>query len=175
LRPAAQDGASCAGSIQDLGDVDKSDRQSKTLGASFLVHEAGRIGRYDVVGTRFLQISAPVQPGDSGGPLLDRHGDVVGVVVAKLDAVKIASATGDIPHQNVNFAIKASVAAAFLKANGVRQPLSFNDLSPALATPEIAAQAQVLRHKSSAPEPPTKSGRERLKLISEVISPAARL
>jgi serine protease Do len=53
--------------------------------------------------SRFLQISAPIQPGNSGGPLFDRNGNVVGIVVAKLNALGIASATGDIP-QNVNFA-----------------------------------------------------------------------
>ena len=34
--------------------------------------------------TRFLQISAPVQPGNSGGPLHDASGNIVGVVSAKL-------------------------------------------------------------------------------------------
>lgn len=65
-----------------------------------------------------LQMSVPVQPGNSGGPLLDESGNVVGVVVGKLNALKIAGATGDIP-QNVNFAIKASYARAFLNANGI--------------------------------------------------------
>jgi TPR repeat protein len=69
--------------------------------------------------SRSLQISAPVQPGNSGGPLLDEAGNVVGVVVAKLDALKVARATDDLP-QNVNFAIKATVAADFLGAHGVR-------------------------------------------------------
>ena len=69
--------------------------------------------------TRFLQISAPVQPGNSGGPLLDLSGNVVGVVVSKLDAIKVAKAIGDIP-QNVNFAISAAVARGFLDAKGVK-------------------------------------------------------
>jgi S1-C subfamily serine protease len=65
-----------------------------------------------------LQISAPVQPGNSGGALLDYDGAVVGVVVQKLDALRVAQMTGDIP-QNVNFAIKADVAQTFLRAYGV--------------------------------------------------------
>lgn len=68
--------------------------------------------------TRFLQITAPVQPGNSGGPLLDQSGNVVGVVVGKLDAVKLAKATGDIP-QNINFAINAGVAKSFLDSHSV--------------------------------------------------------
>jgi len=72
---------------------------------------------------RYLQITAPVQPGNSGGPLLDGSGNVVGVVVGKLDAIKVARAIGDIP-QNVNFAINANVARAFLDANGVDYALA---------------------------------------------------
>ncbi len=68
--------------------------------------------------TRFLQITAPVQPGSSGGPVMDGRGVVLGVVVAKLDALRVAALAGDIP-QNVNFAIRGSVAAAFLDAAGI--------------------------------------------------------
>ncbi len=66
----------------------------------------------------FVQISAPVQPGDSGGPLLDSSGHVIGVVVAKLDASKVAKVTGDVP-QNVNFAVHWSEVRAFLDEGGV--------------------------------------------------------
>ncbi|RWQ21407.1 trypsin-like peptidase domain-containing protein [Mesorhizobium sp.] len=65
-----------------------------------------------------LQISAPVQPGNSGGPVLDSHGRLVGVVVAKLNAIAVANVTDDIP-QNVNFAIKSSVLENFLQASAV--------------------------------------------------------
>lgn len=68
--------------------------------------------------SRHLQISAPVQPGNSGGPLLDESGNVVGVIVAKLNALKVAIVTADIP-QNINFAIKASIAQSFLESNNV--------------------------------------------------------
>ena len=65
-----------------------------------------------------LQMSAPVQPGSSGGALFDASGNVVGVVVTKLNAKLVADETGDIP-QNVNFAVKAVVARDFLKSQGV--------------------------------------------------------
>lgn len=69
------------------------------------------------------QISAPVQPGNSGGPLLDRAGNVVGVVVSKLNAQRVAQQTGDLP-QNVNFAIRGERAVRFLRANGVTPQLA---------------------------------------------------
>ena len=68
---------------------------------------------------RHIQISAPVQPGNSGGPLLDMRGQVIGVVVSKLNAGQIARQTGDIP-QNVNFAVKHTEALAFLREQNVQ-------------------------------------------------------
>lgn len=67
---------------------------------------------------RYLQISAAVQPGNSGGAAIDDSGRVMGVVVAKLNALAVARITGDIP-QNVNFAIKVATLARFLEANNV--------------------------------------------------------
>ena len=59
-----------------------------------------------------------MQPGNSGGPLLDQYGNLIGVVSAKLNALKLMLVTdGDIP-QNVNFAIRASIVTSFMDANG---------------------------------------------------------
>ncbi len=60
-----------------------------------------------------FQISAEVQPGNSGGPLLDMQGSVVGVVVAKLDQRRVQNV------DNVNFAVKGEAAQAFLRRAGV--------------------------------------------------------
>jgi serine protease Do len=68
--------------------------------------------------SRYLQISAPIQPGNSGGPLLDASGHLVGIVTAGLDAVRMAKLVGDIP-QNVNFALKAEVARTFLDSKRI--------------------------------------------------------
>lgn len=70
-----------------------------------------------------MQISAPVQPGNSGGPVLGRSGDVIGVVVSKLDGLRVAEATGDIP-QNINFAIRGEIAKLFLSSNNIGYSIS---------------------------------------------------
>ena len=86
---------------------------------------------------RQFQISAPVQPGNSGGPLLDRGGTVVGVVTSKLNAQRIAQRTGDIP-QNVNFAVKGSEAIEFLRRNRVEPTLSEGVQRDAATVGEVA-------------------------------------
>ncbi len=89
--------------------------------------------------TRLLQITAPVQAGNSGGPLLDAGGNVIGVVVSKLDAEWVAKVAGDVP-QNVNFAINANTLASFLDANGIDYKSA--PLGAKLPTQEVARRAQ---------------------------------
>jgi S1-C subfamily serine protease len=64
---------------------------------------------------RYFQISVPVQPGNSGGALVDEHGDVVGVVSAKLNASAALAASGALP-ENVNYAVKSSLLLSFLES-----------------------------------------------------------
>jgi S1-C subfamily serine protease len=85
--------------------------------------------------SRQLQISAPIQPGNSGGPVLDMSGNVIGVVVSKLDALRVAG----IP-QNINFAIKASTAANFLDARGITY--AAGQPGKELSVPDIAEHAR---------------------------------
>jgi S1-C subfamily serine protease len=62
------------------------------------------------------QISVPVQSGNSGGPLLDSAGNVVGVIVARLSDVAVLRASGNLP-QNVNYAIKLEIVREFLSGS----------------------------------------------------------
>jgi S1-C subfamily serine protease len=64
---------------------------------------------------RYFQISVPVQPGNSGGALVDERGNVIGIVSAKLDASAALAASGALP-ENVNYAVKSSFILGFLES-----------------------------------------------------------
>jgi serine protease Do len=68
---------------------------------------------------RFFSFTAPIQPGNSGGPLIDGDGDVLGVVVSRLSESYIAETTGSMP-QNINYALSTTELAGFLGRAGVR-------------------------------------------------------
>jgi S1-C subfamily serine protease len=55
---------------------------------------------------RFLQIDVPTQPGNSGGPIIDKSGKVVGIANATLNQINVLRESGSLP-QNVNYAIKS--------------------------------------------------------------------
>lgn len=106
--------------------------------------------------TRYLQISAPLQPGNSGGPVLDRDGNVLGIATSVLGQT-FAGATGILP-QNVNFAVRSNVAEIFLQSRSIEYaygdaaatPLSTADLSEA-AVPSVV---QVLCFSPAVSESP---------------------
>jgi TPR repeat protein len=64
---------------------------------------------------RYFQISVPVQPGNSGGALVDERGNVIGIVSAKLNASAALAASGALP-ENVNYAVKSSFLLSFLES-----------------------------------------------------------
>lgn len=85
--------------------------------------------------TSLFQINAEVQPGNSGGPVLNDSGNVVGVVVSRLEKSDPKTML-----QNVNFAIRSGTLAQFL---GVRSiPFEVGDSRVKLGTVEIAAVAK---------------------------------
>jgi hypothetical protein len=84
-----------------------------------------------------LQYDAATQPGNSGGPVLDQSGNVVGVVSSLLSK-RYADETGHIA-QNVNFAVKSYIAEGFLSANGINYEVSLSE--EVLNTVDIAENA----------------------------------
>jgi len=82
-----------------------------------------------------FQMSAQVQPGSSGGPVISNQGMVLGIVTKTLNPFRLALSTGGALPQNVNFAVKAEMGTALLQKADVAQP-SFTpvDLSTAIAS-----------------------------------------
>jgi S1-C subfamily serine protease len=89
---------------------------------------------------RGWQISVPVQPGNSGGPLLDENGNLIGVVIAKL-GLNAATVTGDIA-QNVNYAVKSAYALALLEPYLDASAPGPKQSSPKLSFEDMIAKAQ---------------------------------
>lgn len=91
--------------------------------------------------TNQIQITAPIQPGSSGSPVMDKKGNVVGVVSMKLDDVKMARATGQV-GQNVNFAVNGQTVRAFLDANQVPYKTGGGFFSREKSNADIAEEAR---------------------------------
>ena len=85
--------------------------------------------------TRF-QISAPIHKGNSGGPILDQGGRVIGIVTSKLDALAVQKRTGDLP-QNISFGVRGEVAQTFLERNSAA--FHSGDAGAKLENTEVAA------------------------------------
>ena len=91
--------------------------------------------------SRFVQVSAPIQPGNSGGPLLSMSGSVVGIVTAQLSAFAMLKDHGSVP-QNVNFAIGSSIITNFLSVNGVSAKVMGSTQTREVAPADVADLAK---------------------------------
>ncbi len=65
-----------------------------------------------------MQIDAAIQPGNSGGPVINEKGNVIGVAVAKLSLAKAVKYWGVVP-EGTSFGIKSSVVRNFMESNNV--------------------------------------------------------
>ena len=86
-----------------------------------------------------MQVSAPIQPGNSGGPVMDRGGNIVGVIVSGANTQTFMAEGRALP-QNVNFAIRDSLARSFLDTNNVDYELASTERT--LSVADIGEQAQ---------------------------------
>jgi hypothetical protein len=129
----------------------------------------GIISSLTGIGNNFsnIQIDAALQPGNSGGPILDEKGNVVGVAVARLDKIKVLKKFGSLP-ENTNFGIKTSVVRSILESSGValanpnRSSISKSKLGKVISGGTYylscsMATAQLRKKKFAALTPPTAS------------------
>lgn len=75
---------------------------------------------------RYLRLNLQISPGNSGGPLLDASNHIIGILTAKLDAIKMFEETGDLPT-GVSYAVKSEWILRLLNTNGLSKKISFNE------------------------------------------------
>jgi len=85
-----------------------------------------------------IQISTQTQVQNSGSPLLDRSGNVVGIVSGELNTIQVGETTSDTTH-NVNFAVNLGTIQSFLDSHAV--PYVLNDRTETKKYSDIAAEA----------------------------------
>jgi TPR repeat protein/S1-C subfamily serine protease len=92
-----------------------------------------------------IQVSVPVQPGNSGGALVDMAGCVVGVISHRLNAIVMARETGAL-SENVNYAVKSSHLLAFLEGT----PAASTGAGEVDGTPSANATPQTIQSVKDA-------------------------
>jgi hypothetical protein len=92
-----------------------------TLGTDLSASQGKLNSRRKIDGNDWLQLDATMNPGNSGGPVINEGGEAVGVAVARLDQFKSLKETGALPER-INFAIPSNaVKSRFDRENLVFQ------------------------------------------------------
>ena len=98
--------------------------------------------------TRYFQISSPIQPGNSGSPMVNENGVVIGIASATLNQTTAIKATGSLA-QNVNYAVKIAYALPMLISHGVdyiepskRKPLEKTELIESVSDSVVLVVAE---------------------------------
>lgn len=105
---------------------------SLSVGTGIVSGETGLGGEQ-----RWFTTNVGIQPGNSGGPLLDEYGQVIGVAVAKIDELSLLSSTGTVAP-NIGFAIKTEPLLNFLSIFRLPDAKPSKEAIPVRATVEIA-------------------------------------
>ncbi len=109
---------------------------------------------------RTYQVSVPIQTGNSGGPLLNMRGEVVGIITSKLNAKKMFDWTGDIP-QNVNYAVKINLLNELvsqleteipIKLGGTKQDQNFETLAESVIDSIVIVAGDAATAKVHSPD-----------------------
>ena len=87
---------------------------------------------------RFMQITTPIQPGNSGGPLFNKNGNVVGLTTSKLNEKAVGTSI-----ENVNYAIKATYLINIYNMLPNKEQLS---TSSTLSNMELKDQVKILKN-----------------------------
>ncbi len=88
---------------------------------------------------RMMRITTPIQLDNSGSPLLDRSGNVVGIAASKLNAIQVADTTTSGTTENINFAVSLRTIQSFLDDHAV--PYVLKDSTEVKNYAAIAAEA----------------------------------
>lgn len=91
--------------------------------------------------TNQIQITAPIQPGSSGSPVLNKKGELVGVVSMKLSDSKMVKATGQVA-QNINFAVNGQTLRTFLDTHKVAYRSGAGFFTREKTTADLADEAR---------------------------------
>lgn len=87
---------------------------------------------------RYYQISVPLQPGNSGGPLFNSSGDVIGITSARLNSKAVGTEI-----ENVNYAIKISYLLNLYNMLPNSEQLN---TTASKSTKELQDQVKILRN-----------------------------